>query len=55
MKTTYYEYVNKEGTVVLLDKYEWSRGLGLENREVKKAQSARKREIEKGFAITTPA
>jgi hypothetical protein len=35
---------------VLLDRYEWSRGLGLSDKNVKKAQAARHREVDKGFA-----
>ena len=51
----YYEYITPDGQVVLLDNYEWARGLGLSDREVKKAQSARKREVSKGFAYTKEA
>ncbi len=54
-KTVYYEYITKDGVVVLLDQYEWSRGLGLSDKEVKKAQAGRKREVKKGFADTKEA
>ena len=47
---TYYEYTTPDGTCVLLDRYEWSRGLGLSDKNVKKAQAARHREVDKGFA-----
>ena len=47
---TYYEYTTPDGTHVLLDRYEWSRGLGLSDKNVKKAQAARHREVAKGFA-----
>lgn len=47
---TYYEYTTPDGTHVLLDRYEWSRGLGLSDKNVKKAQAARHREVDKGFA-----
>jgi hypothetical protein len=40
---------------VLLDRYEWSRGLGLSDKGVKKAQAARHREVDKGFAIVEEA
>ena len=46
----YYEYTTPDGTHVLLDRYEWSRGLGLSDKNVKKAQAARHREVAKGFA-----
>ena len=47
---TYYEYFTTYGISVLLDRYEWSRGLGLSDKNVKKAQAARHREVAKGFA-----
>ena len=47
---TYYEYFTTYGISVLLDRYEWSRGLGLSDKNVKKAQAARHREVDKGFA-----
>jgi hypothetical protein len=47
---TYYEYFTTYGMSVLLDRYEWSRGLGLSDKNVKKAQAARHREVDKGFA-----
>ena len=46
----YYEYTTPDGTHVLLDRYEWSRGLGITDKNVKKAQAARHREVAKGFA-----
>lgn len=46
----YYEYTTPDGTRVLLDRYEWSRGLGISDKNVKKAQAARHREVAKGFA-----
>lgn len=51
----YYEYIDSEGRVIYLDQYEWARGLGITDKEVKKAQSARKREVSKGFAYTIEA
>jgi hypothetical protein len=51
----YYEYINKDGVSVLLDNYEWARGLGITDKEVKKAQAARKREVKKGYAYTKEA
>ena len=51
----YYEYITPDGIVVLLDNYEWARGLGITDREVKKAQAARKREVKKGYAYTKEA
>ena len=48
--TVYYEYTTRDGTHVLLDRYEWIRGLGLSDKNVKKAQAARHREVAKGFA-----
>jgi signal transduction histidine kinase len=54
-KPFYYEYITKDGVVVLLDQYEWSRGIGITDKEVKKAQAARKREVTKGFADTKEA
>ena len=48
--TVYYEYTTRDGTHVLLDRYEWIRGLGLSAKNVKKAQAARHREVAKGFA-----
>jgi len=52
---TYYEYITPDGISVLLDRYEWSRGLGLSDKNVKKAQAARHREVAKGFARTEEA
>ena len=52
---TYYEYTAPDGTHVLLDRYEWSRGLGITDKNVKKAQAARHREVAKGFATTEEA
>jgi hypothetical protein len=52
---TYYEYITKDGVSVLLDHYEWARGLGITDKNVKKAQAARKREVKKGFADTKEA
>jgi hypothetical protein len=52
---TYYEYFTTYGISVLLDRYEWSRGLGLSDKNVKKAQAARHREVAKGFAIVEEA
>jgi hypothetical protein len=52
---TYYEYFTPDDTRVLLDRYEWSRGLGLFDKNVKKAQAARHREVAKGFATVEEA
>jgi len=52
---TYYEYITTYGISVLLDRYEWARGLGLADKYVKKAQAARHREVAKGFAIVEEA
>ena len=52
---TYYEYTTPDGTCVLLDRYEWSRGLGISDKNVKKAQAARHREVAKGFATVEEA
>ena len=43
------QYFNYKG--LLLDKYEWSGGMGKNHKEVRKEQSSRKREVKKGFAI----
>jgi hypothetical protein len=51
----YYEYTTPDDTRVLLDRYEWSRGLGLSDKNVKKAQAARHREVAKGFATVEEA
>lgn len=51
----YYEYITPDGVSVLLDNYEWARGLGITDKEVKKAQAARKREVKKGYAYTVEA
>lgn len=51
----YYEYITPDGVSVLLDNYEWARGLGITDKEVKKAQAARKREVKKGYAYTKEA
>ena len=48
--TVYYEYTTPDGVSVLLERHEWSRGLGLADKYVKKAQTARHREVAKGFA-----
>ena len=53
--TVYYEYITNDGVVVYLDKYEWARGMGLGDREVKKAQAARKREVKKGLVVVMEA
>ena len=53
--TVYYEYTTRDGTHVLLDRYEWIRGLGLSDKNVKKAQAARHREVAKGFATVEEA
>ena len=47
---TYYKYFTTYGISVLLDRYEWSRGLGITDKNVKKAQAARHREVDKGVA-----
>jgi hypothetical protein len=52
---TYYEYTAPDATVVLLDRYEWTRGLGITDKNVKKAQAARHREVAKGFATVEEA
>jgi hypothetical protein len=52
---TYYEYITTYGISVLLDRYEWSRGLGISDKNVKKAQAARHREVAKGFATVEEA
>jgi hypothetical protein len=51
----YYEYFTTYGISVLLDRYEWSRGLGLSDKNVKKAQAARHREVDEGLATTEEA
>lgn len=51
----YYEYIDPTGRVVYLDEYEWSSGMGITHKEVKKAQASRKREVKKGFADTKEA
>ena len=51
----YYEYTTPDGVSVLLDRYEWSRGLGISDKAVKKAQAARHREVAKGFAVVEEA
>ena len=51
----YYEYIDPTGKVIYLDQYEWSSGMGLAHKEVKKAQAARKREVKKGLADTRDA
>lgn len=51
----YYEYIDPTGKVIYLDQYEWSSGMGLSHKEVKKAQAARKREVKKGLADTREA
>jgi len=52
---TYYEYIIPRANSVLLTRYEWARGLGLSDKNVKKAQAARHREVAKGFAIVEEA
>jgi len=52
---TYYEYTAPDATVVLLNRYEWTRGLGITDKNVKKAQAARHREVAKGFATVEQA
>ncbi len=52
---TYYEYFTTYGISVLLNRYEWTRGLGLSDKNVKKAQAARHREVDTGFARTEEA
>lgn len=42
------EYIDYKG--LLLNRYEWARGLGKGDKEVTKDQSARRREVKKGFA-----
>ncbi len=51
----YYEYIDPTGRVVYLDEYEWSSGMGLSHKEVKRAQASRRREVKKGFADTKEA
>jgi hypothetical protein len=51
----YYEYIDPTGKVIYLDQYEWSSGMGLSHKEVKKAQAARKREVKNGYAYTKEA
>jgi hypothetical protein len=53
--TVYYEYTTPDGVSVLLDRYEWSRGLGITDKNVKKAQAARHREVEDGLATIQEA
>ena len=56
--TVYYEYTTPatpEGIHVLLNRYAWTRGLGITDKNVKKAQAARHREVAKGFATTEEA
>ena len=50
ISTIYYEYIIPRAASVLLTRYEWARGLGLSDKNVKKAQAARHREVDKGFA-----
>ena len=51
----HYEYIDPTGKVIYLDQYEWSSGMGLSHKEVKKAQRARKREVKNGYAYTKEA
>jgi len=51
----YYEYIIPRATSVLLTRYEWARGLGLADKNVKKAQAARHREVANGLAEKLPA
>jgi hypothetical protein len=51
----YYEYIIPRANSVLLTRHEWARGLGLADKDVKKAQAARHREVAKGFARTEEA
>ena len=46
---TYYEYFTPDDTSVLLERHEWSRGLGINDKNVKKAQATRHRKVDKGF------
>ena len=51
----YYEYIIPRANSVLLTRHEWARGLGLSDKNVKKAQAARHREVAKGFATVEEA
>lgn len=42
------EYTEIKG--VLLDRFEWAGGYGLNDKSVTKAQSSRRREVKKGYA-----
>lgn len=42
------EYYSHKG--LLLNKYEWSGGLGKNHKEVTKEQASRRREVKKGYA-----
>ena len=42
------EYYSHNG--LLLNKYEWSGGLGKNHKEVTKEQASRRREVKKGYA-----
>jgi hypothetical protein len=46
----YYEYITLDDTSVLLTRHEWARGLGLKDKDVKKAQKIRHREVAEGIA-----
>jgi hypothetical protein len=46
----YYEYIIPRANSVLLTRYEWARGLGLNDKDVKKAQKERHREVAEGIA-----
>ena len=46
----YYEYIIPRANSVLLTRYEWARGLGLADKDVKKAQKDRHREVDEGIA-----
>lgn len=52
---TYYQYTTPDDTSVLLNRYEWTRGHGLSDKYVKKAQAARHCEVARGFAIVEEA
>jgi hypothetical protein len=46
----YYEYIIPRANSVLLTRHEWARGLGLKDKDVKKAQKTRHREVAEGLA-----
>lgn len=53
--TVYYQYTTPDDASVLLNRYEWTRGHGLSDKYVKKAQAARHCEVARGFAIVEEA